>query len=128
LAVLLAAIDESVAAAVSSTTTGAVAEVLIVVVVVSGAVLEDRVLLLQALRAKPAKINVNKIEFFIGEMSCLLTDRLISHRFSRQNPRKLHEIVHRPPHWKRTLYSHDGTSGEIALVLLAYNEQAEGGG
>lgn len=92
LAVLLAAIDVSVEAVVSSTTTGAVAGVLIVVVVVSGAVLDDRVLLLQAPRAKPARSNVNKTVFFIGEMSCSLTDRLGSDRFSRRNPRNLHEI------------------------------------
>ena len=52
-----------------STTTGAVAVVCIVVVSVV-AVLEDLVLLLQPARANPARINVNKIEFFIGGLSC----------------------------------------------------------
>jgi hypothetical protein len=54
----------------------------VVVVVVSlAAVLEDLVLLLQPLRANPARIKVNNIEFFIGGLSCGPTDRPSSDRF-----------------------------------------------
>ena len=45
-------------------------------VVVSVAdVLEDRVLLLQPLRANPARIKVNNMVFFIGGLYCASTDR-----------------------------------------------------
>ena len=57
-------------AAEASTLTGAVA-VVVVVVSVAMAVLEDLVLLLQALRANPARIKVNNIEFFIGGLIAL---------------------------------------------------------
>lgn len=53
----------------------------VVVVVSLAAVLEDLVLLLQPLRANPARIKVNNIEFFIGGLSCGPTDRLSSDRF-----------------------------------------------
>ena len=65
--VLLDATEVSVDAAGvwldSSTTTGAIAADVLMEVVVSGAVLEDLVLLLQPLRANPARSNMNNTEF-----------------------------------------------------------------
>ena len=63
-----------------STPTGAVAAV----VVVSVAVLEDLVLLLQPLRANPARIKENNVVFFIGGLSCPRTDRSQVDRFANQ--------------------------------------------
>ena len=61
--------------------TGEVAAVVVVVVSVA-AVLEDLVLLLQPLRANPARIKVNNIVFFIGGLSCSPSDRRSSDRFA----------------------------------------------
>jgi hypothetical protein len=64
-----------------SVTTGVV-EVVAVVVVSVAAVLEDLVLLLQPLRANPARIKVNNIECFIGGLSCAPTDRAHVNQFA----------------------------------------------
>jgi hypothetical protein len=61
-----------------STITGGVAAV----VVVSVSVLEDLVVLLQPLRANPARIKANKTEVFIGGLSCAPTDPALSDRFA----------------------------------------------
>ena len=93
--VLLDATEVSVDAAGvwldSSTTTGAIAADVLMEVVVSGAVLEDLVLLLQPLRANPARSNVNNTEFFIGGLYCFLTDLASLPRFGGSHQRKTHE-------------------------------------
>jgi hypothetical protein len=62
-----------------STATG---EVAVVVATVSvAAVLEDLVLLLQPLRANPARIKVNNVVFFIGGLSYAPTDPGLIDRF-----------------------------------------------
>ncbi|MGH9893280.1 MAG: hypothetical protein ACREA0_15075 [bacterium] len=54
----------------------------VVVAAVSvAAVLEDLVLLVQPLRANPARIKVNNIVFFIGGLSCASTDPGLTDRF-----------------------------------------------
>ena len=70
-------------------TTGVVA-----VVVSVAAVLEDLVLLLQPLRANPARIRVNNIEFFIGGLSCAPTDRARSVRFATHLGAAAHEKIY----------------------------------
>jgi hypothetical protein len=60
-------------------TTGVLA---VLMVVVSVAAVEDLVVWLQPLRANPASISVNKIECFIGGLSCPLTDRSRFFRFA----------------------------------------------
>lgn len=78
---------ESVEAVVESTdvedelTTGVV---VVAVVVVSVAAVSDRVEVLQPARARPARRSVNKIEFFIGGLSCAPTDRALAPRFPRR--------------------------------------------
>ena len=67
LTLVLAAVDD----VDESATTGVAAEVVVVLSVAD--VLEDLVLLLQPLRANPARIKVNNIVFFIGG---LITARL----------------------------------------------------
>ena len=79
----------------------------VVAVVVSLAVWEDLVLLLQPLRANPARSKVNNIVFFIGGLSCAptdpgLTDRFATHvgdgrsargRMGREGLRRVREIL-----------------------------------
>src|SRR6476469_3387569 len=68
-----------------SATTGVVA-VDVVVMVESVVAVDDRVLVwLQPARAKPARIKVNKSEFFIGGLSCRVTDRACFARFTPQS-------------------------------------------
>jgi hypothetical protein len=68
-----------------SATTGAVAAD-VVVMVESVVAVEDRVLVwLQPARAKPARIKVNKSEFFIGGLSCRVTDPACFARFTPQS-------------------------------------------
>ena len=66
-------VDESI-------TAGVVAVVLIVVV--SVAAVEDLVAELQPLSASPASASVNKIDCFIGGLSCRVTDRSRLARFA----------------------------------------------
>lgn len=63
-----------------STTVGDVV-VADVVVVVSVAALRDLIAWEHPLRTNPAKITVNKTEFFIGGLSCRITDRARLVRF-----------------------------------------------
>ena len=56
----------------------------VVIVASVGAVLAERVLLLQPARARPARSKVNKIEFFIGGLNCWVTDRAGFVRFEHR--------------------------------------------
>jgi hypothetical protein len=56
--------------------------VVVVAVVSVGTVLEDLVLLLQPLRANPARIKVNNIGFFIGGLNYASTDPSSADRFT----------------------------------------------
>ena len=76
---LAAVVVESVAA--EEVTVGLTAVVDDIVVDVSAVAVSDLVEELQPLRAKPARRSVNKIEFFIGGLSCAPTDRPVSARF-----------------------------------------------
>ena len=49
------------------------------------ALLEDLVLLLQPLRANPARMSVNSIEFFIGGLIYATTDRAHTTRFANHS-------------------------------------------
>ena len=77
-AAVLVSVDEEVV------TVGLTAVVDDIVEDVSAVAVSDLVAELQPAKAKPARRSVNKIECFIGGLSCAPTDRPLSTRFPRR--------------------------------------------
>lgn len=103
----------------ASAITGVVAAVVVMVSV--EAVWEDLVLLLQPLRANPARIKVNSVEFFIGGLSCASTDPALLDRFASPAATAAREPRRAIPRKTPTPAVDPGVAPKCVSIVLARN-------